>query len=314
MQEVSKLARLLVLAVAGTLTICSAADREVLYQGPLDSLKTFDNGYLGLYHQKGFSLYGPDGLPRYEAVVDVPSGGSAFVANVAVHHDGLSVAAVDYQIPIDEEHSRTVGGLAWFDAQGKQVRFVPTGNYIPSQVAYAPDGSIYTIGYLGNQDWAEHADYSVLRKYSRDGQELLEAVPRASINPSPEDSHPEPVRNVIGLWGLRVADDRVGFWIFRGDLQRMEWMETDLDGKQIGRWKLDKERGSFAFTSSGTLYADGNGHGVSRFNRATATWESVAGMPEGRLLGADGNSLVFLKRGSNLVRWVQPGDQRLAVR
>jgi|HubBroStandDraft_1064217.scaffolds.fasta_scaffold796602_1 hypothetical protein len=41
------------------------------------------------------------------------------------------------------------------------------------------------------------------------------------------------------------------------------------------------------------------------FNRSTGVWNSVAlDAPEGALLGAEGNNLVFLLRDQNTRRWV----------
>jgi len=305
------LARFPLVFAAGTLAVCSAANRDVYYQGPLAPLNTaptFDRGYLAVYEQGGFSLYGPDGVPRYKAAPVVPGASSVFIGNVAVDAEGIAAVTLNYYVNSGEHGSKRAGGLALFDAQGKQVRFFSTGAYVPSQVAFAPDGSIYSLGYLLNVRWAEHPDYDILRKYSREGEELLAALPRSSVDPNPKDSQPDPVPGFTGLWGLRVTADRIGFWIFRDDLQRRQWIEADLRGRPSGRWKLNQDLGEFAVTSSGTLYANGYGHGGTRFDRKTSTWEPVPGMPDGMLLGADGNSLVFLNLDSNLVRYFPIGE------
>ena len=48
----------------------------------------------------------------------------------------------------------------------------------------------------------------------------------------------------------------------------------------------------------------GGGIDVAVFDRATNQWRPVAGMPDGHLLGADGDNLVFSLRGQNILRWV----------
>lgn len=299
---------LLVIA-AGAVTLCSAALREVDYAGDLGCCTvTFENGYVVAYEQGAFRLYGPDGTHRYQATPEVPGAVDEFVGNVSVNRSGEAAAAVHYSVPVGDDRLRNGGGIALFDAEGKQLRFIATADYIPSQVEFAPDDSVYTIGYHANQNRGEHPDYFILRKYSRDGRQLLAALSRASLILNPDDFHPDPVLDFIGLWGLRAAGNRLGFWIFRDDLARIEWIETDLDGTLIGRWKLDKDRGNFAFSSAGVLYADGNGHDGFRFDPATASWKPVLGMPEGLLLGADADSLAFLNPATHRLRRFVPAQ------
>jgi len=81
-----------------------------------------------------------------------------------------------------------------------------------------------------------------------------------------------------------------------------EWIETDLKGKEIGRWDFKAGRSLLAFTESGALY--GQEHDVAIFDRSSHSWRPVAEMPNGILLGADGNSLVFYLKDGSTVRWV----------
>ena len=48
-----------------------------------------------------------------------------------------------------------------------------------------------------------------------------------------------------------------------------------------------------------------DGHQLESFDRSAGVWHAVPfDTPEGFLLGAEGNSLVFLLRGQNTLRWV----------
>ncbi len=81
----------------------------------------------------------------------------------------------------------------------------------------------------------------------------------------------------------------------------MIWIETDLKGKELGRWDF-AGRSLLAFTQSGAIY--GQEHDVAVFDRSTKRWRPVAGMPGGNLIGADGDNLVFAMKDGSTVRWV----------
>jgi hypothetical protein len=149
-----------------------------------------------------------------------------------------------------------------FDRTGAQIRFVDTGLYLPTQVCFAPDHSIWTVGWQGPEAIGKNEDYFILQNYSQDGQQLGAFLPRSSF-----DAEPDPVGPMTGAWR----------WDFAG-------------------------RSLLAFTQSGAIY--GQEHDVAVFDRATTNWRPVAGMPDGHLLGADGESLVFSLRGQSVLRWV----------
>ena|SRR5260370_19593679 len=113
----------------------------------------------------------------------------------------------------------------------------------------------------------------------------------------------------IGAWKIRTTKARVGIFLYYanplvkpGQSGLTQWIETDLNGKETGRWDFQGDHGLLGFTQSGAVY--GQGAGVAVFDRASGSWRPVAGMPDGNLLGADGDSLVFSVRGQNILRWV----------
>jgi hypothetical protein len=191
-----------------------------------------------------------------------------------------------------------------FDRTGAQMRYVDTGLYLPTQVCFAPDHSIWTIGWQGHEALGKNEDYFVLRNYSQDGGQLGAFLPRSSF-----EDEPDPVGPMIGAWQLRTSNSRVGAIFFASSIvglwqksrSAVNWVETDLKGKETGRWNF-AGRSLLAFTQSGAIY--GQEHDVAVFDRATSSWRPVAGMPDGHLLGADGDSLVFSLRGQNILRWV----------
>ena len=185
------------------------------------------------------------------------------------------------------------GGIALFDRTGAQIRFLDTGGYLPTQVAFGPDHSIWTIGWLGGENTASlTADYSTLRNYAQDGRELGEFLPRASF-PSVNYPPGEPlIMPMSGLWSLRVANERVEAILHRPHL----WVQTDLNGQEKGRWDTPNGRRPYAITPDGKAWRV-EGNRLRVFDRSAGVWNAVAfDVPEGTLLGAEGNSLVFLMR------------------
>ena len=67
--------------------------------------------------------------------------------------------------------------MAFFDSDGTQTRFVDTGNYIPSAIAFAPDHTIWTS--------AGRANRTIIRRRST----------RLSVNIRETASRSEPIFN-----------------------------------------------------------------------------------------------------------------------
>ena len=279
---------------------CGAAQREVYYQGPLSPnsiVPTFDKGYLMVYNGAKVDLYSPDGWPLYSAAPVVPDTDSARIQNAATDTDGALAAAVAYG-----DKRKHGGGIALFDHSGKQIQFFDTYKYLPTQLAFADDHTIWTLGWQGFP--ASHDDYLILRHYSEDGQELGAFLHRSTF-----DAEHDPVGPNTGLWQLRVAGNRIGALFYESSilsqgqqLLSMVWVEFDLNGKELGRWDVGHQWVPDAFTTNGALYRLDD-TGVSRLDRLNGTWRHAGGA-SGRLIGADGNDLVFLVRGTNTLRWV----------
>jgi hypothetical protein len=240
----------------------------------------------------------------YSVSAQLPNTKVANIQNAAADTDGTTVAAVEYS---RDGTSRTAGGgIALFDRSGKQTGFFDTGQYLPTQVCFAPNHSIWTLGWRGDKASRETDDYFILRNYSQDGQEIGAFLPRSSFEPGQA-----PIGPMTGLWELRITNDRIGAVFYASSTLRagqsrraMQWIEVDLKGKVLGRWEVGAEWQPRAFTQSAALYTQ-NGDAVLVFDRSTKAWRPVAGTPAGFLLGADGDSLVFEARGTSTLRWVR---------
>src|SRR5882724_9549658 len=293
-------------------TLCNAAfaaePREVYYQGflvPQSITPTFDKGYLFVYNFDKIDAYAPDGSPLYSVAAEVPNAKTAHVQNAAADTDGTMAGAVAYY----SGARKRGGGIALFDRSGKQTRFFDTGRYWPTQVCFAPDHSIWTLGWQGFEGSRKNDDYFILRNYSQEGLELGAFLARSSFDPEPD-----PVGPITGLWQLRIMNGRIGALFYGSSIlgprqksRPARWIEADLHGKVLERWEVGAEWSPEAFTQSGALYTH-SGDAVLVFDRSTKAWRPVAGTPAGFLLGADGNSLVFEVRGTSRLRWV-PASQ-----
>jgi hypothetical protein len=288
----------------------AAESRDVYYPGlltPLNIVPTFDKGYLFVYDAHKINVFGADGSHLYDISAQIENCKVVSIENAAVDTDGTIAGAVMYSP--DGTSIKEGGGIAVFDQSGNQVRFFDTGRYHPTQIAFGPDHSIWTLGWPGSQARRWPDDFLILRTYSQDGQELGAFLPRSSF-----DSRPDPIGPMIGFWELRVMGNRVGALIYRSSEYQpdesprdaMLWVETDLKGNEIGRWNIPPDRAPEAFTEAGALYMR-KGKSVFIFDHPTRAWRATGTPAEGRILGADGDSLVFLKA-TNTLRWVPAGQ------
>jgi hypothetical protein len=270
---------------------------DVQYRGfltPLNITPTFDHGYLVVYDwDHKVDVFDPDGALMYSAAVKVSGSDWALIENGAVDADGTMAAAIGV---VSAAGILRSGGIALFDRTGAQIRLMNTAGYFPTQIAFGPDHSIWTIGRLGDQPGDATADYSILRNYARDGTASGEFLRRSSF-PYAKDPPSQPlIASMLGLWELRVANERLEIFLHQAHL----WVEADLQGKETGRWAAARPT---AVTQNGKAWRV-DGPRLKVFDRVAGVWNAVAfEVPDGGLLGAEGDSLVFLLHGQNTLRW-----------
>lgn len=236
------------------------------------------------------TLFAPDG--RLLSTVR-PAGrgnGNVRVLSVAVDTDGT--LAIGWW---DEPNM----GIEYRDLSGNLIRSIDTGQYYPEHLAFGQDHSLWSFGWeqQAARPHAHAQGYMTVRKYSADGQQAGAYLPRSLFPPGLEPSE------AGGAWQSRritVTAQRVGVDAASGNTgNQREWVELDLNGNLIGRWRLDPQSEVFpgvALTSDGQAYvqrhaARGSGQ-VFRLDRESSTWQAVTA-PAGQLYGADGDQLVF---------------------
>jgi hypothetical protein len=289
------------------------APRTVLYSGLIRCggclSSTFDKGYVfqmddrGHAPSTGLAVYGPQGQLAYQLNVTAPDGTPAYLhqQGVAADTDGTVMLAMWYGgyggiAPVKG------GGIVFLDAVGRQAQFIDTGRFMPSAVCFAEDHSVWTIGtqYGPHDGDVRGADYPLVRHYSRKGQQIGAFLPRSSFPAglSPGGS---------GMSWMRAASDRIGMMTYPGLVSDTPtWVELDLQGNEIGRWKLGGSQagnGGWAFASDGRLFAWPYNAALKKrellvFSRATSSWQTASGGVNSQLMGADRNALVFLGENS----------------
>jgi hypothetical protein len=234
------------------------------------------------------TLYGPEAKPLYS--VANRGGDGAYVA-WSVDTDGTT-ARVSF-------HAPSQGRIDVLDASGRVLRTINSGSYQAAHVTFGPDHTIWTVGFVDGCDFRTD-DFNVVRHYSRTGEELGEALPWSQI--ADDDNACNTVKPVLGGIFMLSASDRFGFLTFG----RPRWIEVGFDGHLLGQYDLSWRPGASVFlplamTSSGNVYAridkDREFKGYAMLDRSTGTWRKITGYPEGSLIGADGEKLVFSERG-----------------
>jgi hypothetical protein len=147
----------------------------------------------------------------------------------------------------------------------------------------------------------------MLRHYSAAGKEMAAFLPRSLFPKGMEPGGAQRQEQRI-----HVMPDHIGLVAFSGDTgDKQEWVEVDLNGNVLGRWRIDGQQfARVTPTSDGNVYAwerdpKTQKYIVVRLNRATSTWQPVATGAKGELYGADGEQLIFgsWPKGVMLLEW-----------
>jgi hypothetical protein len=257
-------------------------------------MPAFYDGYLyACVPDAMVNLFAPDGHNLASFAIQGGGNRKVRVLSVGIAPDQtLAVGWVDFPS----------AGIDIRDASGNLVRTIDTGRYIPAHLSFGPDHSLWSLGWQRDADTTRmktaKEDHSIVRKYSMDGHQMGAYLARSLF--------PAGLEPGMSQWQERritVTGDRVGIEAISGtSSDQREWVELDLDGNLLGRWRLDPsvEHFGVAFTSDNQLYveqrdAEGERPHLFRLNRASSTWEPVkVPATEGLFLyGADGDALVF---------------------
>ncbi len=247
----------------------------------------YSNGYLLSWDNPDytqFTLYGRNAKPAFSAPERMEDSSSVMWA---VDSDGVVAGA--YRPP----HLRE-GRIDLLDLTGNVIGIINTGSYIPQQLVFAPDHTIWTASYNAENDGAQ--DFSVLHHYARTGEELGQALSWSQI--ASDLRHPV-IDSIRGGQLLYISNDRIG-WNATLHLGPRTWVEVSFSGVLLGKYELKTTDGlslwPVAMTAGGKVYARIFKSHSARFavlDRSKGIWQKVVGDPGGALIGSEGDKLVF---------------------
>lgn len=299
--------RLLLALAVLTLPAVAGPDpvREVTSQATLfarQPMPGFSQGYLYWVEEiarNHIRVYAPDGQPLLDQSIQPDA--APFVQSVAVDSNGT--VAVSYE---DSTGEHT--GIDLLDRAGKRLASWSTGMYIPRQLAFAGDHSVWSFGRERDPSRPGYSasEYMTVRHYSADGRRLGAYLPRSLF--------PKGLPPACLSWqeqALYVTGDRVGLLACSGETSaNPEWVELDPNGKLTGRWHLGSgSHVHVALTGDGHVYAQERAYPnrlrVLTLDRASGAFEPVPWTVTWWMCGTDGSDLVFADWGPGALhlRW-----------
>ena len=306
--------RLLAVFFFAAALIGADSSRELMYNGVFfgnDPLPKFDKGYLLFLktppNSCRITVYDAAGTLAFSGPIPNPKSDLCSAAGPAVDTDGTVAVSIAFQ------HSLGHGaGIVLLDRAGKLIRFIDTGRYVPSDLCFDQEHTIWSIGWQRDavrNSYPDEKDYGIVRRFSLNGAAIGEFIQRSLW---PEKG--EPGSTGRGLWNMKAAKDQVGALIFHGYSGRTpEWIEWNLKGELLTRAPLKGDlHGGMAYTEGGRLYAqlvDNDQRKLAVLDAKSREWVPMAGATAGRLLlGAQGDDLVYQATGGGPVRliWFRP--------
>lgn len=273
-----------------SVTLCAGQTLATAQYEDLPGVPIYNNGYLLSWDSPQYTqvtLYGRDAKLAYS----VPERKDSYTVTWAVDSDGVVAGAY-------EAHRLMEGRIDLLDSFGNVTRTINTGSYIPQQVVFAPDHTIWTAGYNAGNDGTQ--DFDVLHHYARTGKELGQALPWSLI--SGDFEHPV-IEIMRGGQLLYVANDRIG-WNAALHPGPRTWIEVSFSGVLLGKYDLKTTSGlplwPLAMTANGGVYAritskDFHFSGLATLDRSQGVWQKLTGYL-GVPIGSDGDNLVFCKQ------------------
>src|SRR5579872_5804250 len=186
------------------------------------------------------------------------------------------------------------GGMSFATTPADRGKPSRPGGISPLTFRLPEDHSLWSVGWQRDVAESGHPDkqYMTVRKYLPDGKEAGAYLPRLLFPPGLEPA----VKSWQNSGSITVAHDRVGLWVYSGEVgTKTEWVELDLNGNLLGRWRLDQLAGNtrVALTTDGHVFVQNLGakdkmHEFNTLNRESSTWQPVESPPSSWLEGADG--------------------------
>ena len=204
------------------------------------------------------------------------------------------------------------GFLNFFDPNGRST-VVSIKPFIPQQITFAADGTLWAVGEVRNDELATDYDpsHGILRHFGRAGQFL-------------NSLYPQKAAGSARVWQSEMAmgADRIG-WLSGSDTDRTgSYVEVMNDGSTVEYrgppldWLVSANLIRLALLGDDSVFASGmNRRGeiqIFRLDRGAKTWEETTfpapPAAPGILLGSDDRRLAIMDAGADQVHFYIPSS------
>ena len=282
---------LLLLAIVIQCSAQTQADPQ--YEGSLWP-SFYSGGYVLNWDAPAYtqvSIYSPETKISYSCALKGDEG--RFYGVWAIDSDGVAARAY-------RSKGNPGGQIELLDRGGKPVQSIITGSYLAQHIAFAPDHTLWTVGYETRYE-SRTEDFNVVRHYARNGDKISEGLPWLEI--AGDYNAYTSLQLCLGDKQLYAGNDRIGFQTLLHE-GRQSWIEISSHGTLLEKYDLGKFRElsykPLTMTAGGDVYArilkEDQFDGWAVLDRSEGQWRRVRGYPKGTLIGSDGENVIFSER------------------
>ncbi|HEY3742166.1 MAG TPA: hypothetical protein VGL53_20075 [Bryobacteraceae bacterium] len=244
-----------------------------------------------------------EGKSLFSIPLSIPEASHLIIADITAAPDGTVVVSAS----ATTAESRVAALLIWIEKSGSVRKVVRTSPYSARRVLFTPDGNLWTVGRVHDDQYNTVRGADLMRRYDPQGKLLGTAVPHASFAPGVEvpaaDSFLTSNGSEVALY-CGTTQELVELSAANGAIVRYAKNQTSAGTEPLG----------VALTSSGDLLISArspNGIALSRVDRASGTIEDVdtiatrqAPLRPTFLIGTDGDSLVYYAKSPAHIMWI----------
>lgn len=183
---------------------------------------------------------------RVERVrVAIPEAGYMSIRGISGDTDG----ALALTGSANSAGGRRGGFVAWISPDRQRQTVIRTWPFFGEAVALAPDGVIWTAGFVVDETQPRNTQYNVFKRFDSSGKVLGTFAVRA-------EGRPHAGWNATEVSRLKASQDRVG-WLTNA----MEYIEFALNGRQLNRFPPPAVSRTFQYSDL-SLALDGDDNRV----------------------------------------------------
>lgn len=178
---------------------------------------------------------------QFERAIELPDAFRVIARGPAVSFDGRVAVIVN----ATDRHGRVSLFIAFYDMQGTLEKTVRTGMFVPKDLGFTADGSLWAIG-KEIEGRSEKEPHDILRQYDAEGRFVRSLIPRNSVSTGRE----HPMRNAS------IATSRNYIGILSNTAKT--WTLLSSEGLVVGSGSLGDSRRERFFppvvTDSGRMF------------------------------------------------------------